>query len=91
MTDAEMVRRGERAKRLLEDEMIAGAFDAVHGAIVRKWEETPLRDRDGAHELRLMLKLLKDVRVNLETAVRDGKLSALHIEQEKRKKRFGVF
>jgi hypothetical protein len=91
MTDAEMVRRGERAKRLLEDEMLVGAFDAVHGAIVRKWEETPLRDRDGAHELRLMLKLLKDVRVNLETAVRDGKLSALHIEQEKRKKRFGVF
>lgn len=91
MTDAEMVRRGERAKRLLEDEMLAGALDAVHGAIVRKWEETPLRDRDGAHELRLMLKLLKDVRVNLETAVRDGKLSALHIEQEKRKKRFGVF
>ena len=38
-----------------------------------------------------MLKLLRDVRGNLETFIRDGKIAALHIEEERKKRRFGIF
>jgi|688.fasta_scaffold117774_3 hypothetical protein len=91
MTDAERVRRADAAKRLLEDALMAEAFASVRTAILQRIEDAPLRDRDGVHELKLMLKLLRDVRGNLETFIRDGKIAALHIEEERKKRRFGIF
>jgi hypothetical protein len=38
----------------------------------------------GAHELKLMLKLLSDVRANLEQAVMDGKLAAAELKTQRR-------
>lgn len=82
--------RGDRAAKLLGDPVLSDAFAAVDKAIHDKWAATPLRDKDAAHELRLMLKLLRDVRANLEAAVNDGKVEALRIEQEKTR-RFHFF
>lgn len=83
------IERGDRAAKLLGDPLLSDAFAAVEAAIHDQWAATPVRDRDGAHELRLMLKLLRDVRANLERAVADGKVETLRIEQEKR--RFNFF
>lgn len=78
----EEVDRGAKAEKLLNDPILDEAFALVRSAIVEKWETTPLRDRDGAHELKLMLKLLGDVRANLEQAVADGKLAAAELKQQ---------
>jgi hypothetical protein len=67
---------GSRAQRLLEDPVLTKAFADVRAGIIERWENTPLRDTTGAHELKLMLKLLNDVRGNLELAITDGKLAA---------------
>lgn len=83
------IERADRAAKLLGDPVLSDAFAAVEKAIHDQWAATPLRDRDGAHELRLMLKLLRDVRANLERAVNDGKVETLLKEQEKR--RFSLF
>lgn len=80
--------RADRAAKLLGDPVLSDAFQAVEAAIHKQWAATPLRDKEGAHELRLMLKLLTDVRANLERAVADGKVEALRIEQERRFKLF---
>ena len=77
--------RGVKAEKLLNDSMLAEAFDLVRQAIHEKWEGSPMRDRDGAHELKLMLKLLGDVRANLEQAVTDGKLAAAELKQQARR------
>jgi hypothetical protein len=79
------IERANRANRLLSDPMLTEAFDLVRSAILEKWEQAPLRDRDGAHELKLMLKLLGDVRANLEQAVADGKLAAAELQQQARR------
>lgn len=81
----EQIQRGTKADALLTDPDLSAAFDSVRQAILDKIEQAPLRDADGVHQLRLMLKLLRDVRANLETAVRDGKMAAhkLKIEQER--------
>ena len=82
--------RGDRAEKLLKDETLTNAFKAVHQAIHDKIDQTPIRDAEGLTQLRLMLKLLSDVRANLEQAVRGGKLAAadLKIKRERMKVRF---
>lgn len=79
------VDRGQHAERLLKDPLLSQSFELVREAIIAKWEATPLRDRDGAHELKLMLKLLGDVRANLEQALTDGKLAAEELRQQARR------
>lgn len=79
------VTRGQKADKLIHDPTLCEAFDLVRDAIIAKWEQTPLRDRDGAHELKLMLKLLGDVRANLEQAIADGKLAAAELQQQARR------
>lgn len=73
--------RGHKAEKLLNDPLLKDAFTLVAQAIHERWEAAPLRDRDGAHELKLMLKLLNDVRATLERAIADGKLAAAELEQ----------
>ena len=74
--------RGQKAARLLADAVFIEAFDAVKAAIHQKWEESPIRDTEGQHELRLMLKLLGDVRAYLETAVTDGKIAVDEVNRQ---------
>jgi hypothetical protein len=70
---------GNRAQRLLEDPALVKAFDDVRGAILERWESAPLRDTEGHHELKLMLRLLSDVRGNLELAIQNGKIAAAEL------------
>ena len=76
MSIEQAITRGAHAKRLLEDQMLTEAFENVEKAIHEKWASAPLSDRDGQHELLLMLKLMRDVRANLEQAVADGNFAA---------------
>lgn len=73
--------RGARAARILADDTFTGAFDTVKQTIHEMWEACPIRDKEGAHELRLMLKLLGDVRGVLEAAVEDGKAAKAELER----------
>jgi hypothetical protein len=70
------VSEGSRAARLLEDPVLVKAFDDVRLAIIERWEGSPIRDTEGQHELKLMLRVLSDVRGNIELAVHNGKLAA---------------
>ena len=70
---------GQRAERLMDE--VSPYFDMVKSAIVEKWENSPVGDREGQHELRLMRKLLGDVEANLKNAIENGKLARIQIEQ----------
>jgi len=72
--------RGQKAQKLLDDPILREAFDQVHQVIVEQWENAPIRDKEGAHELKLMLTLLRDVRSVLERAITDGKIAASELE-----------
>ena len=72
----EQINRAAKAQALLNDPELIEAFEAVKQSIFDRWESTPIRDRDGAHELKLMLKLLGDVRANLTSVVNTGKVVA---------------
>jgi hypothetical protein len=75
--------RGQQAKFLLENPIYQEAIESVRSAIIAAWSDAPLRDTEGHHELKLMLKLLKDLEANINRAVNDGKLAQIEIERQK--------
>jgi hypothetical protein len=79
--------RAAKAQALLNDEELTAAFESVRAAIIDRWEAAPIRDRDGAHELKLQLKLLADVRANLQAVVNTGKVIQHRISMLERAKR----
>ena len=61
MTIDSELRRGEQARQLLQNELYTDAVSAVRQAIIDKWISAPMRDLEGQHELKLMLKVLGEV------------------------------
>jgi hypothetical protein len=84
MTPEQALERGARAEKLLADPMFAEALDTVREQILKNIEAAPIRDHEGVHELRLMLKLLRGVRGHIEQAVRDGKVIVHRLEEKRR-------
>lgn len=79
--------RGTRARLLLESEPYKEAVSKVRQAIFDKWASSPIADKDGQHELRLMLKILGDLEANIRDVAQTGHLASLQIEQEQEKSR----
>lgn len=71
---------GNNAQRLIEE--MAPYLDMVKAAIVNKWENSPVGDKEGQHELRLMRKLMSDLEANIKTAIETGKLARIQIEHD---------
>lgn len=74
--------RGARAQVILNDELFKESMEIVEKAIVDRWRESPIGDKDGQHELRLMLKAFNDFRKNLEEVMNTGNLANLQRRQE---------
>lgn len=85
MNLADQRERGQKADKLLNDPMFAECFSDVRDVLIEAWEQAPIRDKEGAHELKLMLKLLGDVRAILERAITDGKIAAAELVQQERR------
>ncbi len=84
MSEQAKIDRAQRVKKLLTDPEFDAAFANTRQAIFEKIEQTPIRDVEGLTQLRLCLKLLGDVRANLEQVLNDGKVTAFNIEQKKK-------
>lgn len=78
------LRRGEQARLLLQNEIYADAIDKVRQGIVDKWVACPIRDREGAHELKLMLKVLDEITGYVKTTMETGKMAQIQLESERR-------
>lgn len=77
------IEQGRAAKTLLDNPAFNAAFTHVREAIIRRIEECPMSERDMADEFRKCLRLLRDLRFNLEGAVRVGKLAEFRLEHER--------
>ena len=79
--------------RLLDDPDLQSAFIEIRRVIFEKIEACPLRDTEGAEKLRIMLKLLNDVRDNLRQAISDGVVTEFRLTQDEqeKKRRFHLF
>lgn len=84
------INRAQQAKFLLDNPIYQEAIKAVRDGLIQSWSDAPIRDVEGQHELKLMLKLLTDLEKNILRAVNDGKLAQIEIERKK-KPLFNVF
>lgn len=74
---------GQRAKTVIDSTAFQDAYKAVREAIIEAWDQCPIRDREGAHELKLMLKLHKDIEGHLRKAVENGEFAAKELARDK--------
>lgn len=76
--------KGARAEQLLKNPVYVEAVDTIRRRIYEQWESAPIRDREGQHELKLMLKLLGDLEANIKQVAETGRLAQIDIERENR-------
>ncbi len=78
---AEERARGERAKRLLEDELLVEAFDKIERVYVATWRATRPDDIEVRERAYLMLLLLGDLRTALTEVANTGAVAAETLER----------
>ena len=74
--------RAERAKQLLSDEVLKGAFSDIRSRLIAQLESAPISDIELQHEVTLMLQLLRRVREQLERYVGDGAIEQHRAKQQ---------
>jgi hypothetical protein len=80
------VAKGTRAQQLLDSDIYRDALVGVRNGILEAWATSPIRDQEGQHELRLMLKLLDDLQGHIISMANTGKLAKAQIEHENKLK-----
>ena len=91
------IRYGQQAERLANDPAFQRAIRSVREGIHLRWASSPVDDAQGQAKLRLLLKLLDDLELNIKHDLDSGSLATkqLEIEREreesKRKRRVSVF
>ena len=87
MSDSEQLereeRRGRMAQEILDNALFKESFHSVKTGILEAWANSPIRDHEGQHELRLMLKLLNDVEANLVDVMQTGKLAQITLREKR--------
>lgn len=87
LEDRTAMNRATKAQALLSDPELTEAFSAVRLSLLRRIEDCPIRDKDGVHEIKLMLKLLSDVLANLHSVVNNGKVIEYRLNMLERAKK----
>lgn len=75
--------RGERARRLLDDPMLAEAFDVVERNLHEEWLASRGGQEREREQIWLMIKLLGRVKGQLTEAMETGKVARIQIERDK--------
>ena len=83
--------RAARARRLLEDELLKEALDALDHDYTKAWRETTARDTDARERLWQACQVVAKVRDHLANVVNGGKLAQRELNDlAERQKRFGI-
>jgi hypothetical protein len=86
VSDAADLERALKAKAVLDSPAFIDSFENVRKAIIDSIERCSLKDTESAEHFRICLKLLKDVRLNLEAAINSGKLASFRLNEEKERR-----
>ncbi len=65
--------RGERAKLLLENELLKEGFEKIHEALIQSWKESKPDEKERRDDAWRSLKLLEKLQSELTRIVRTGK------------------
>lgn len=87
MNEAAILDRATKAKAILDNPMYGESFEMVRLAIIDRIEKCPLSETESAENLRKCLKLLRDVKANLDATLNSGKVVQFHIAEKEAKRK----
>ncbi|HSY85826.1 MAG TPA: hypothetical protein VLA85_04595 [Verrucomicrobiae bacterium] len=76
--------RGQRARAILEDEIISEALDAIEAELRAGWEGSRAEDTAGREDAYRMLRAAKAFRERLRKVIDDGSVAQAEIEAHER-------
>jgi hypothetical protein len=89
----EALGRAARAQRLVDDELLAEAFDTLDRDYGKAWRESHARDTDARERLWQAVQIVAKVRSHLSAVVNHGKLAQRELDElaaRERRRLFGV-
>jgi hypothetical protein len=75
MSLEEKIERGNRAQRLLDDEMLAEAFAKLEHEYIAQWRNTEFRDQDARERLWWAARVVAKVREDLLIVAKNGEIA----------------
>lgn len=75
------IQRGERARLLMEDELLQDAFATIEKEYMDSWLNSPERDVEGRERLRLMIKTLQRLKLELQNVMETGQIARATLAQ----------
>ena len=78
--------RAERAKLILEDELVTTALEDMRATIRTAWEASPARDTEGREHLHRYMKVIGQFEGHLRKHMETGKLIAAELQAEEERK-----
>lgn len=76
MDRQKLIERGQHAKRLLEDELLAEAFSRIEKDIFEEWRHSSINNYDERTDLFLTLKCLERLKARLRAILDDGSIAS---------------
>lgn len=76
ITHQDELRRGERARAILDDPLVKEARERLRAELLAAWEGSPARDAEGREALWQLLKLSDRLFGQFESLVMTGRLAA---------------
>jgi len=70
-TETEII-EGQQAQYILDHPLTVRAFKQLEDEVVEQWASCPLRDREGQHELLLMLKVVRKFKIIFQSYIDAG-------------------
>lgn len=75
------IQRGERARQLLQDELLQEAFATIEKGLTEQWQNSPVRDKEAREKLWLTLRCLKLVHGHLHSTLETGVMAKATLAQ----------
>lgn len=80
--------RGQQANDLLGNELYKEAWEKVESEIIQKWKDCAVKDITGQHELKMMLRVLSEVRRYVQIVAETGKMAQIQLDNESKINKF---
>lgn len=77
--------RGEKAKRILEDEIVKDAFSKIEQNIIDKWREAKTTDFESQQHCKMMLTVFENFRAHFQAVINDGKIAEDKLSEKLKK------
>lgn len=80
--------RGQQAQDLLDNDIYKEAWNSVESAIIQKWKDCGIREKDSQLELKQMFHVLSEVRRYVQVIAETGKMAQLQLTRDSKVKNF---